>query len=74
MLKHGSPQDIRSMFNRMRTEVRGLLKEIISLVYYMRGSIQYEDMIMRTPVERELIHDFIDERFEQEKKNPYPVY
>lgn len=74
MLKHGSPQDIRGMFNRMRTEVRGLLKEITGLVYYMRGSIQYEDMIMRTPVEREIISEFINERFEQEKNNPYPVY
>ena len=74
MLKHGSPQDIRSMFNRMRTEVRGLLKEIVALVYYMRGSVQYEDMIMRTPVERELIGEFINERFEQEKNNPHPVY
>lgn len=74
MLKHGSPQDIRGMFNRMRQEVRGLLKEIVALVYYMRGSVQYEDMIMRTPVERELISEFINERFEQEKKNPHPVY
>ena len=74
MLKQGSPADIRNMFNQMRMDVRGLLKEIISLVYYMRGSIQYEDMIMRAPVERELIGEFINDRFEQEKKNPHPVY
>lgn len=74
MLKRGDPVEIRNMFNRMRTEVRSLLKEVISLVYFMRGAIQYDDMIMRSPVERELIGEFINDRFEHEKNNPHPIY
>lgn len=62
------------MFNRMRMETRGLLKEVIELVYFMRGSIQYNDMMAMTPVERELIGDFIKGRLDQERENPHPVY
>ena len=40
----------------------------------MRGAITYEDMFWRTYAERELIKDFLDERFEVEKNNPHPVY
>lgn len=59
---------------RMRKETRGLLKEVISLVYFMRGSIQYRDMMTMTPVEREMISDFIKDRLEQESNKTYPVY
>ena len=74
MLKQGSPSDIRDMFNRMRAETRGLLEEVTSLVYFMRGSIQYNDMMMMTPVEREIIGSFIKNRLEQENAKAHPVY
>lgn len=73
-LRCGSPDDIVDMFNRMRIESRGIIKDIISLVYFMRGSIQYEDMLLRTPIERELISEFISERIEIESTHPHPVY
>ena len=74
MLKHGSPDDVRNMFVRLRNESRDLLKSVISLVYFMRGSIQYDDMMLMTPVERELVNEFLKDRFEQEKDRHYPVY
>jgi hypothetical protein len=74
MLKQGKPEDIRNMFIRMRKETRDLLNEVVQLVYFMRGSIQYDDMLMRTPGEREIIADFIKSRLEQENEKMYPVY
>lgn len=73
-LKHGSPTDIRDMFMRMRVETRGLLEEITSLVYFMRGAIQYGDMMNMTPVEREIIGGFIKNRLEIEGAKAHPVY
>ena len=40
----------------------------------MRGAISYEEMMRRTPGERQLINEFLSKRIENEKKNPYPVY
>lgn len=73
-LKTGSQQEIIDMFNAMRKDVNGILKSIITLVYFMRGSISYNDMMNMTYVERELVNDFISERLEQESKRMHPVY
>ena len=43
-------------------------------VYFMRGSIQYEDMMLRTPAERQIFEEFISERLEIEKDSPFPNY
>ncbi len=40
----------------------------------MRGGISYDDMMFRTPGERDLISGFIDRRLEQEKDKHNPVY
>lgn len=58
----------------MQKDSRELLKSMVSLAYFMRGAITYEDMFWRTYAERELIKDFLDDRFEIEKNNPSPVY
>jgi hypothetical protein len=58
----------------MGAESRELVRSFISLVYFMRGSISYDQMMWRTYAERVLIKEFLEERFEEEKKNPYPVY
>lgn len=62
------------MFLQLQNDARGLVDAIISIVYYMRGAISYEEMMRRTPGERERISAFLDKRFEAEKKNPHPVY
>lgn len=40
----------------------------------MRGGISYDELMFRTPGERDLISDFIDKRLEQEKGKHYQVY
>ena len=62
------------MFNQLQDEVRNLINQVINIVYFMRGSIQYESMLNRTPAERQLFADFISRRFEVEKDNPFPNY
>ena len=63
------------MFHRLQTEAEHLIKSVVHLVYYMRGSIQYNDvMLHRTSSERDIMFEFIGERLEAEKKSMYPVY
>ncbi|MNC78100.1 hypothetical protein D3C75_1302330 [compost metagenome] len=40
----------------------------------MRGGLQYHDAFDMTPVERDLMNDFVSERIEQELKSPHPNY
>lgn len=62
------------MLMRMGAESRALLKSFISLVYFMRGAISYDALMWMTYAERVLVKEFLDERFEAEKKNPHPQY
>jgi hypothetical protein len=73
-LKTGSQQDIVNMFTDMRKDVSATLKSVITLVYFMRGSISYTDMMNMSYAERQMVNDFISERLELESKRMHPVY
>jgi hypothetical protein len=60
---------------QLSKETSGIIEEVIELTYYMRGSIQYSDMMMLSVPERTAVNDFIDKRFEAELKKPsYAIY
>lgn len=58
----------------MTKERARIIKNIIQLVYFMRGSIQYRDMLNMSLVEREFVSDFIEKRIEDESKKMYQNY
>jgi hypothetical protein len=58
----------------MQGDRRKMLEDVIQLVYFMRGSIQYRDMMNMTLVERQAVAEFIEKRLELEGKKMYPVY
>lgn len=62
------------MFRRMERERRRIIKSIVQLSWFMRGGLQYPDMMRTSPIERELVNEFIVERLESEGKKMYPVY
>lgn len=74
VLRQGSQDEIISMFKRLQYDAKELIKSCISLAYFMRGSIPYEEMLRRTHIEREMITEFINDRLEQESKRMHPVY
>lgn len=74
MLKSGSNEDISEMFDRMGKERKRIIKSIVQLVYFMRGSVQYEHMMNMSLIERQIINDFIEDRLENEAKKMYPIY
>ena len=73
-LRVGTPEEIQLMFKRMDVERKRSLDEIIQLVYFMRGSVQYRDMMNMTLIERQAISEFIEKRLEAESKKMYPIY
>ena len=74
MLKTGTQEDKIQMFNQLQREARNLIHRVVELVYYMRGSISYTEMMEMTYPERQIVSEFLENRMEMEKKNPHPVY
>lgn len=62
------------MINALGSDVRNLLKQAIEIAWFSRGSIQYETALGMSPLERDLVFEFVNNRIESQKKNPYPVY
>lgn len=62
------------MFAALRRESERLIDSILTLIYFMRGSISYSEAMNMSYAERELVGKFIEKRLEVERKNPYPVY
>lgn len=59
----------------MTQEVESLINELIQITYFMRGGVQYEDLLyMRSAVERSLMTEFITKRLEVEKEKMHPIY
>ncbi len=61
-------------YSSAQAETKQLIYSIVSLVYFMRGSLSYSEAMNMCSAERQVVHDFLKDRFEQEKNNPYPVY
>ena len=62
------------MFETLSKSIDNIIEEIIQLTYFMRGAISYEEMMLRTPGERDKIGNFIKKRLEQESKKTFPIY
>ncbi len=58
----------------MDEEVKGLKKEILTLCWYMRGGITYEEAMYLSFNERKLIHELIEDNLETTKKTKMPFF
>lgn len=56
------------MFDRLQNSAEMLIREITQIAYFMRGGITYDDLMFRTPAERDIISDVLRERIEFESK------
>jgi len=62
------------MFTKLSKEARSLIEEVVQLCYFMRGSISYNDFMYMSPVEREIVSDFLEKRLDIESKKSNPIY
>lgn len=62
------------MFKELDDGIQGLIRNVIEIVYFMRGGIQYDDMMWRTPKEKQMFAEFIESRLNSESKKHFPIY
>lgn len=62
------------MFTSLKQSTERIIENIIEIAYYMRGSIQYDSLMWKTPGERELMIKFISKRLQEQSKSMAPVY
>lgn len=67
-------EEKQRMFSHMSDEREGIVSGIVQLVYFMRGAIQYRDMMDMSLVERMAVSRFIERHLEHESKKMHPQY
>jgi hypothetical protein len=73
-LRTGTPEQVQRMFDDLNVSVKGILQDMTSIAFYMRGGIQYDDLWFRTPIEKEVIREFIEKHLKEESKHMFPQY
>lgn len=54
------------MFRVLKRNVDVLIREISEIAYYMKGGISYEDLMYRTPGEKQIMADVIEKNLKIE--------
>jgi hypothetical protein len=62
------------MFTGFQREIKGIIKSLVELAWYMRGGVQYKDLLLTTSYERQIMQEFISHRMESQGKLLHPVY
>ena len=62
------------MFGNLKRDVELIVDNVVELSYFMRGAVGYEEMMKRTPGERQRMAKFIEKRLESQKNSMSPVY
>lgn len=58
----------------MVKESEALLDNVIELIYYMRGSVTYNDVMHMSRIERNATADFVNKQLEKVSKMAHPVF
>lgn len=69
-----SESDMIDFFDRLERQSKALKEEVLRLCWYMRGGISYDDGMMLSYSEREIINKIVKDNLETAKKSGMPFF
>ena len=73
-LLHLDHEGVSKLIEGMERECIELKRSALSLTWYMRGGVSYEDVLNMSIEERKLINELIEENLETTKKTQLPFF
>jgi hypothetical protein len=73
-LLHLDHVGVKKLIDDMEAECTGIKKNALSMSWYMRGGVSYEDVLNMSSEEREEIKKIIDSNLEVTKKSQIPFF
>lgn len=67
-------EEIINLIESYEKQARAVKQEALKISWYMRGGVSYEDAMMLSFQEREIISDIIKENMETTKKSGLPFF
>ena len=65
---------MKSLIEQFEKDVAGIKKYALSMAWYMRGSVSYEDILNMSAEERTAINKLIESNLEVTKKTQMPFF
>ena len=69
-----SPEDMVAYFNRLEIQSKAIKEEALRLAWYMRGSVSYDEAMLLSDSDREIIGKIVKENLETAKKSGMPFF
>lgn len=74
MLLNLNPEKIQKLIESYEKAIRDIKKNALSLSWYMRGGLTYEDVLNMSADERQQINELIESNLETTKKTQMPFF
>ena len=74
MLLSLDPEGIRKLIESYDNIVAAIKKSALTLSWYMRGGVSYEDVLNMSDSERKAINEIIEQNLETTKKSQLPFF
>lgn len=68
------PAGVQKLIDGMDKECEAIKKSALSLSWYMRGGVTYEDVLNMSQSERQAISDLVEDHLETTKKTQMPFF
>lgn len=69
-----SPERIQKLIESYEKQIKEIKKNAITMAWYMRGGMTYEDILNMSNDERQQINELIDSNLETTKKTQMPFF
>ena len=67
-------EEIVELIEKFDREAKAIRRDLLQMCWYMRGSISYNDAVMLSPEEREIIGKIIKDNLETTKESGLPFF
>ena len=67
-------EGVKKLIDQMEKECEGIKKTALTLSWYMRGGVSYEDILNMSMFERTQINELVERNIETTKKTQLPFF
>jgi hypothetical protein len=69
-LKSRDKVKLKKLYAELGGQTRQILSEAVELIYFMKGSLSYHEVMEMTLLEKQIVAEFIEKQLNAQKKNP----
>tara|TARA_R110000803_G_scaffold72008_4_gene135453 strand:+ start:1419 stop:1631 length:213 start_codon:yes stop_codon:yes gene_type:complete len=69
-----SRDDMLNYFDQLEKESKAIKEEVLKLCWYMRGSLSYNEGMMLSPEDRQIVSKIVKSNLDTTKKSGLPFF